>query len=96
MKSPSTQDIQCFKAFRNAHNHLKANAASILSDINWGHFGLLSLIIQPKTYETLTSIQLVKKSTAQVSGFKNAAVYEKNDGSHRETTAAIQTLVEAN
>ena len=38
----------------------------------------------------------VKHPTAQVSGFANAAVYKSNNGYHRETTAAIKTLVESN
>ena len=51
---PTFQDI------RDSHNQLKANAASILSDIGGGPFGLLGLIIQPKTYETLTGIPFIK------------------------------------
>ena len=38
----------------------------------------------------------IKQATAQVSGFANAAVYKANNGYHREMTAAIQTLIEAN
>ena len=49
-----------FQAIWDAQNQLKANAASILSDIGGGHFGLPSLIIQPKTYETLTGSPFVK------------------------------------
>ena len=37
----------------------------------------------------------INQTTAQVSGFSNAAVYKANIRYHRETTAAIQTLVEA-
>ena len=51
-----------FQAIREAHNQLKANAASILSDIGGGQFGLLGLTIHPKTYETLTGIPFVKHS----------------------------------
>ena len=49
-----------FQAIRDAHNQLKSNAASISDNMGGGHFGLLSLIIQPKTYETLTSSPFVK------------------------------------
>ena len=68
-----------FQAIRDSHNQLKSNASSILADIGGGHFGLLGLIIQPKTYETLTGSPFVKHSTVQVSGFANAAVYEANN-----------------
>ena len=37
----------------------------------------------------------IEQATAQVMGSANAAVYEENNGYHRETTAAIQILVEA-
>ena len=49
-----------FQAIQYSHNHLKANVASILADIGRGHFGLLGLIIQPKTYEMLTGGPFVK------------------------------------
>ena len=42
-----------FQAIWDSHNQLKANAASILAYIGGGHFELLGLIIQPKTYERL-------------------------------------------
>ena len=58
--SPSTQESQRFQVIRYAYNQLKYNAASIISDINGIHFGLLSLIIQPKTYETLTGSPYIK------------------------------------
>ena len=47
-------------ALLSAHNQLKSNASSFLADIGRDHFGLLSLIIKPKTYETLTGIPFVK------------------------------------
>ena len=49
-----------FQAIQDAHNQLKSNAASILADIGGGPFGLLGLIIQPKTYETITGSPFVK------------------------------------
>ena len=49
-----------FQVIRDAHNQLKANAASILADIDKGHFRLLGLIIQPKTYKTITGSPFVK------------------------------------
>ena len=49
-----------FEAIRDAHNKLKASAASILPSIGGGHFGLLGLIIQQKAYETLTGSPFVK------------------------------------
>ena len=49
-----------FQAIWGDHNQLKANAASILAGIGGGHFGLLGLIIKPKTYERLTGSPLVK------------------------------------
>ena len=49
-----------FQAIRDAQNQLKANAASILADIGGGHFRLLGITIQPKTYETLTVRPFIK------------------------------------
>ena len=49
-----------FQAIRYSHDQLKSNKASILSGIGGGHFGLLGLIIQQKTYETLTGSPFVK------------------------------------
>ena len=43
-----------------SHTQLKANVASILANISRVHFGLLVLIIQQKTHETLTSSPLVR------------------------------------
>ena len=51
---PTFQDI------RDSHNQLKANAASILAYIGGGHFELLVLIIQPKTYERLMGSPFAK------------------------------------
>ena len=36
-----------------------------------------------------------KQAMSQVSAFANSAVYEENNRYHRETTAAIQTLLDA-
>ena len=49
-----------FQAILYSHNQLKANTASILANIGGGHFGLFGLIIQSKTYETLTGSPFVK------------------------------------
>ena len=49
-----------FQAILYSQNQLKANAASILANIGGGHFGLFGLIIQSKTYETLTGSPFVK------------------------------------
>ena len=51
---PTCQDI------KDAHNKLKSNASWILSNISGGNFGLLVLIIQSKTYETLIGSSFVK------------------------------------
>ena len=51
---------ETFQAIRDAHNQFKSNAASILAYIGGGHFGLLGVIIQPKTYETLTVSPFIK------------------------------------
>ena len=71
-----------FQAIRDSHNQLKANAASILADISGGHFGLLGLTIQQKSYETLTGSPFVKHTNPGIH-----PIYPK--GISAETTAEI-------
>ena len=49
-----------FSSDRDAQNQLKAKSPSISANINGGHFSLLGLIIQPKTYEMLMGRLFIK------------------------------------
>ena len=49
-----------FQAIRDVHNEVKSNAASVLANIGSGNFGLLGLVIQPRTYETRTGSSFLK------------------------------------
>ena len=53
------------QAIRDAYNQLKSNADSILADIGGGHFGLLGLIIQPKTYEIIIGSPFIKHTNTR-------------------------------
>ena len=54
-----------FQVILDAHNKLKAIAESILADISGGYFGLLGLIIPPRTYETLMGSPFVKHTNPE-------------------------------